>query len=495
VQALSSFPAWIRAAHLLNLIFIGLLIRSGPQILSSLPKLYWSDHCTPGAEWLRFTRKDVPTDRPWVSLEEEVAVPSWLALPGGKRLGMGRHWHLVAVLGWVMTGTGYVAALFATSEWRRLVPTSWSIVPGAWHTLVAYLHLRVTEGHPFNPLQQLAYFAVVFLLGPLTIATGAAMSPALIARFPRYARMFGGKQAARSIHFLCLVAFVLFTLVHTAMVILHGLPTGFAKIVLGSGRADHAEALWIGFLVLVALLVGHVAVTLASIRHPRRIQRLLGFVVDPFQRLATRRLRSNQHYLRADISPYFRRNGYPPNDERYRRPAGNSFADWRLEVGGLVEQPLSLGLDELHALERSVQVTKHNCIQGWTAVGEWAGVSLGSVLELARPTADARYAVFHAMDDKSETHAEDEEGEGYFYEVIGLELARQPQTILAYELNGASLPIEHGAPLRLRLETQLGIKMVKWIRAIELVDDYSQIGQGQGGWREDNAFYSQTVAI
>lgn len=121
---MSAFPAWIRAAHLLNVIFIGLLIRSGPQILSSLPKLYWSDHCTPGAEWLRFTRKDVPTDRPWVSLEEEVAVSSWLALPGGKRLGMGRHWHFVAVLGWVLTGTGYVAALFATSDapCRRAVP-------------------------------------------------------------------------------------------------------------------------------------------------------------------------------------------------------------------------------------------------------------------------------------------------------------------------------------------------------------------------------------
>ena len=91
--------------------------------------------------------------------------------------------------------------------------------------------------------------------------------------------------------------------------------------------------------------------------------------------------------------------------------------------------------------------------------------------------------------------AEHEEGEGCFYEVVALELARQPQTILAYELNGAPLLVEHGAPLRLRLEMQLGIKMVKWIRAIELVDDYLQIGHGQGGCREDNAFYSQTVAI
>jgi DMSO/TMAO reductase YedYZ molybdopterin-dependent catalytic subunit len=109
--------------------------------------------------------------------------------------------------------------------------------------------------------------------------------------------------------------------------------------------------------------------------------------------------------------------------------------------------------------------------------------------------ATARHVAFFAMDDKHRTAAEGEEGHGRFYETIPIELARQQQTILAYELDGKPLPVEHGAPLRLRVESQLGFKMVKWIQRIELIDDYARLGKGQGGWREDNMFYSPAVAI
>ena len=127
---------------------------------------------------------------------------------------------------WILTGLVYVALLFPSGEWRRLVPTSWSIVPDAFHAAATYLNGHLAEpkpGHAYNALQQLAYFAVVFLLAPLQIATGAAMSPSIIARFPRYTRLFGGRQAARTLHFLGLCAFAAFVVVHTVMVLLHGL--------------------------------------------------------------------------------------------------------------------------------------------------------------------------------------------------------------------------------------------------------------------------------
>jgi DMSO/TMAO reductase YedYZ molybdopterin-dependent catalytic subunit/thiosulfate reductase cytochrome b subunit len=494
----TSFPLWIRATHFLTVLFISLLMRSGLQILSSFPKFYWTEHCTPGREWLRLTRKRMPKDRLWISLDEEENFPALIALPGGRRLGLGRHWHFAAASLWIMTGVIYVVLLFVTPEWRRLVPQSWSIFPAAWHSLLTYLSFRLAEptaGQPFNALQQLAYFAVVFLLAPLTIATGAAMSPALIGRFPWYARIFGGKQAARSIHFFCLLAFVGFTLVHTAMVVLHGLPRELATIVLGSDRQSYSLGLAIGLLGLAAVVAIHVVATVVSRRRPRLTQHALGWLVDPLQRTLSHLMVSRQRYSPAERSPYFRVNGYPPKSPLYELLSERGFRDWRLEVGGLVERPLSLSLDELRTLPAQTQVTKHNCIQGWTAIAEWKGVPMSAFLDYVRPLPEARYVVLHAFDEKNETATEGEPHVGYFYEAIDFDLARHPQTILAYEMNGEPLPVEHGAPLRLRVEVQLGFKMAKWVRAIEFVSDYASIGLGQGGWREDNVYYSEAVGI
>jgi sulfoxide reductase catalytic subunit YedY len=143
------FPLWLRLTHVFNILFITLMMRSGIQILFSLPKLYWKDDAIPGSEWLKFTRKELPKDRLWVSLDEEEEAPRWLALPGGRLLGLGRHWHFAVALGWILTGVIYVVLLFTSSEWHRLVPTSWSIFPHAWHALEAYLtgHLPVA-GNP-----------------------------------------------------------------------------------------------------------------------------------------------------------------------------------------------------------------------------------------------------------------------------------------------------------------------------------------------------------
>ncbi|MGW5668218.1 molybdopterin-dependent oxidoreductase [Micromonospora sp. NPDC003776] len=492
------FPIWVIITHFLNIFFLLLLARSGIEVLAAHPKLYWSDDCPPGRAWACFSKKRYSSQSPrlWTSHDEEESWSPVIALPGRRNLGLGRHWHFMTVQFWVLTGAVYLALVFATGYWRYLVPTNWSVIPEAGRAIGTYLHLELAPplpDEPFNAAQKLSYFAVIFLLAPLQILTGAAMSPSVIARFPGYTRLFGGRQAARSLHFLGLVAFAAFTVAHTALVIIHGLPREFAAMVLGGYDADRRVALAVGLLGLALIVAFHVVITAFSLRYRRRTQHLLGIVVNPFERAISRSVTSRQRYSRQDISPYHRVNGYPPVSEEYRRLSDSDFRDYRLHISGLVEHPVSLSLADLRALGMRRQITKHNCIQGWTAVAEWAGVPLPDVLALVKPLPSARHLAVHAFDDKAETEGEGHQG--HYYESIPLFLAAQPQALLALEMNGAPLPIEHGAPVRLRLETQLGFKMVKWVRAIELTADYADVGQGQGGWREDNQYYANEAGI
>jgi DMSO/TMAO reductase YedYZ molybdopterin-dependent catalytic subunit/thiosulfate reductase cytochrome b subunit len=492
------FPYWVVVTHFLNLFFLLLLARSGIEILSAFPKLYWYDACPPGREWMRFSKKMYGADsrRLWTSLDEEESWSPVVALPGRKNLGLGRHWHFMTVQLWILTGAVYVTLVLVTGYWHYLVPTHWSIVPDSIRAVGTYLHFEIPAkipGEPFEPAQKLTYFLVVFVLAPVQIATGAAMSPSVLARFPWYARLFGGKQGARSLHFLGLCAFGVFVVVHVFMVVVHGLPKELAAIVLGDENGDRRLAVGLGSAGLLAIVVLHVVITWFSLRYRRATQRLLGLVVDPMERVLSRSLVSRQRFERADISDYYRVNGYPPAGEEYRRLAATDFADYRLSVGGLVERPAELSLSDLRALGSQDQITKHNCIQGWTAIAQWSGVPLARLLEEVRPLESATHVVFHAMDDKAETEGEGRFG--YFYGTIPIHLASNPQTILALDMNGAPLPVEYGAPLRLRVETQLGFKMVKWITAIELVDDVSDIGMGMGGWREDQQYYANAAGI
>ena len=219
------FPVWLRVEHWLNVLFLTLLIRSGHEILASYPKLFWRDDSRPGTEWARFTRKTMPTDKLYDTLDEEESWSPAISLPGRKMLGMGRHWHFVAVLGWIATGVAYVALLFGTGQWHRYIPTSWEVFPTAWNDLLTYLSFDLPPllpGQPLDGIQKLTYAAVIFLLAPFQILTGAAQSPAIEARFPWYVRLFGGRQSARSLHFLGLVAFLAFVVVHVTMIALWG---------------------------------------------------------------------------------------------------------------------------------------------------------------------------------------------------------------------------------------------------------------------------------
>lgn len=189
-----------------------------------------------------------------------------------------------------------------------------------------------------------------------------------------------------------------------------------------------------------------------------------------------------EEFTEADLSPHFPSNGTShPLDVDYRELAANGFADWRLTVGGLVEQPRTYSLDELRALPARTQITRHDCVEGWSAIAKWRGVPLATVLDQVRPLPNARFVVFYCFDTM------DPSGNRY-YESIDLEDARHPQTILAYEWNDQALPIPYGAPLRLRVERQLGYKMAKYLRSIELVESFEHIAGGKGGYWEDRGY-------
>lgn len=264
------FPFVIRLTHFFNILFLSLLARSGIEILGGHPKLYWNDACTPGSEWLRFTRKTVPRTGSWTAEDEKEPYSPWIALPGRDNLGIGRYWHFAALTGWILVGLLYLALLCSSPQWRRLIPTSWSVFPGALDAAMSYLSFQVPQTSAvFNPLQQLAYASVILVIAPLQILTGVAMSPAVAGRFPWYTRIFGGRQAARSLHFIGLVALGAFTVHHTAIVVMHGLGGELAKIVLGVTDPVPGQArlaLWLALAGVVFIAAIHVWATRASLR-------------------------------------------------------------------------------------------------------------------------------------------------------------------------------------------------------------------------------------
>ncbi|MBV9438704.1 MAG: molybdopterin-dependent oxidoreductase [Candidatus Eremiobacteraeota bacterium] len=188
-----------------------------------------------------------------------------------------------------------------------------------------------------------------------------------------------------------------------------------------------------------------------------------------------------REYRDQDVDREFRVNGLdPPSDERYASLAGDGFRDYRLVVDGLAERPLKLSLAELRGAALRTQITRHDCVEGWSAIGKWRGIPLATVLAMARPKRDARYCVFHCWD-------RDADGASY-YESLDLHQAAHPQTMLALDLNDRPLDVAHGAPVRLRIPTQLGYKSAKWVRRIELAATLSPIAAGGGGYWEDRGY-------
>jgi DMSO/TMAO reductase YedYZ molybdopterin-dependent catalytic subunit len=200
------------------------------------------------------------------------------------------------------------------------------------------------------------------------------------------------------------------------------------------------------------------------------------------QHLVTPKRSMAQEFTEADLSPQFRSNGTAnPEDAAYQALAAGAFQDWKLLVDGLVQAPAEFTLAQLRAMPSRTQITRHDCVEGWSAIGKWTGVQLSQILALVRLQPEARYVVFHCADPMWGTAEK-------YYESIDLEDALHPQTILAYELNDEVLPIKNGAPLRVRIERQLGYKMAKYIMRIEAAKNLAGIRGGKGGYWEDRGY-------
>src|SRR5438046_3514742 len=175
-----------------------------------------------------------------------------------------------------------------------------------------------------------------------------------------------------------------------------------------------------------------------------------------------------QEFTQADLSPDFRSNGTAdPDSAQYQALADNGFADYRLQVDGLVDKPASFSLTELRAMPSRTQITRHDCVEGWSAIGKWKGVPLAHLLAQVKPLPSAKYVVCRCADSMDSGPSD-----STYYESVDLDDAYHPQTILAYDLNDAALPMSNGAPLRARIERQLGYKHAKYVMRIELVDSF-----------------------
>lgn len=481
------FPVWLRLQHFLNLLFMAFIIRSGIQVLADHPRLYWKGDCTPGTEWFRF-QKAVPFGRIWTSKDDAVTLPGWLGIPGIRHsIGLARWWHFSFGLLWIINGAVVYAMLFWTGQWARLVPTTWDVFPNAVSTALQYLSLDLPPENSwvrYNGLQQLTYFITVFIVAPVSIFTGFMQGPAISNRSGRLGKVFD-RQRARSVHFVAMCWFLLFILIHVMLVFITG-----ARANLNMMFAGINDASWRGVAIFIAAMA-LVAVTwwLASpltIRHARAVQRIGEIMMWPFNAL-TEWWDPNSQLCEKDISPYFWANGTMPKSAEFDALAADGFEGFVLRVGGLVERPKDFSYAELKAMPKQEQITTHFCIQGWSGVAKWGGVPMRHILELVRPTPEARYAVFYSLAEGSDA--------GRYYDVHKISNMRHELTILAYEMNGAPVSVLHGAPLRLRCENELGFKMVKWIAAIEFVDDFADLGAGQGGYNEDHEFYGYRMPI
>jgi DMSO/TMAO reductase YedYZ molybdopterin-dependent catalytic subunit len=205
------------------------------------------------------------------------------------------------------------------------------------------------------------------------------------------------------------------------------------------------------------------------------------------QRSITGRAALAREFRADQMSPRFRENGNRnPDTPEYNALAANRFADWRLQVDGLVARPLSLSLAQLQSLPQRAQITRHDCVEGWSAIGKWQGPRLETVLRLAGLGPGARYIVFHCAD---------RFGTAPYYESIDLVDAFHPQTILAWAMNDHYLTVGHGAPVRLRVERQLGYKHAKYVMRVEAVASLAGIHGGKGGYWEDSNAYEWYAGI
>ncbi len=482
-------PWWANWTHFFNLFLMMFIIRSGIQILCDHPRLYFSRNSTPGKdEWLR-VGPPVPDDPYWTANSDTVALPPQFGLPGFRHsIGLARWWHLGADVLWLLNGIVFYVLLFTTGHWRHIVPTSWRVFPDALSVAIQYMSLDWPTDNgwvAYNGLQLLAYFTTVFIAAPAALITGLGMSPALSQRLGVISKRLN-IQHARSLHFLVLAYFLFFILTHVTMVFateaLRNLNHMFAS------RDDNSWAgFWIFASAMAVTAVAWVWATPFTVRHPRVVQRIGYALVGPFQRGLENFNPKPGTFTEEDISPFHWRNGRLPETVEYKEFEENDFADWHLKVYGLVENPTEFSLEDLHALPYHDQITQHFCIQAWSGVAKWGGVTMQTIMDVVKPLPEAKWVVFYSMGLGATG--------GIYYNAHPVDQMRNHMSMLAYNMNDQPLPYMHGRPLRLRNELQHGFKQVKWIKGIEFVAHYNEIGSGHGGYSEDHKYFGRHQTI
>jgi DMSO/TMAO reductase YedYZ molybdopterin-dependent catalytic subunit len=287
------------------------------------------------------------------------------------------------------------------------------------------------------------------------------------------------------VHFLVLCWFVAFIFTHVTLVFITGMRRNLNFIFAGVNDDS-----WRGFVVFAVAMAGvalaWVCASPFTVRHARLVQKTGRGLIGRIKGLAEQ-WEPRVQYAETDISPFFWLNGTLPRPDAYAALQREDFAGYRLRIDGLVARPSVLSFAQIKAMDKQVQVSEHFCIQGWSGVAKWGGLPMRRLLDLVEPMPAARYVVFYSFADGADG--------GRYYDVHSIENMRHAMTLLAYEMNDAPLTFMHGAPLRLRCENQLGFKMVKWIEAIEFVDDFRHLGAGNGGYNEDHEFYGFRMPI
>jgi thiosulfate reductase cytochrome b subunit len=458
--------ALVRVTHWISaLSFLGLVL-SGIAILLAHPRLYWGESGGVGTPSLI----DLP-------------LPFVLDVP---IRGPGRYLHFLFAWVTVFTGLVYVARGLAARHFgRNLLPARDQLTLAAIGQVIRK-HLRFersseAELATYNVLQRLSYTTVVFVLFPAVIWTGLAMSPAVTSVVPFLVTALGGQQTARTIHFFVACSLVLFLLVHVALVWQTGFRRRMRAMITGRGAAmpdaivsaAFSRREWIKAGLGALAGVGAVGVSVRLLdrcglipANHRGIYGLSETLTYAGQRLLTKLPSMAREFDRGQISSVIPVNGKAPKTEPYQGLMAGGFADWRLQIDGMVARPSSLSLSELKAFPSRSHITHQACEEGWSFIAEWTGVPLSHVLEGVGILPEARYVFFFTFDG--------------WWDSIDMEDALHPQTLLAYAMNGPELPLDHGAPLRLKVARQLGYKNLKYLSRITVTDSAKGIGDGLG---------------
>jgi DMSO/TMAO reductase YedYZ molybdopterin-dependent catalytic subunit/thiosulfate reductase cytochrome b subunit len=457
----------VRVTHWIGALSFLVLVLSGLAILLAHPRLYWGETGAVGGPSLI----DLP-------------LPFVLDVP---IRGPGRYLHFLAAWVAVFSGLVYVGMGLAGRHFRRnVLPARRELTAGAIGQVVRR-HLRLersTEADlaSYNVLQRLTYTTVVFILAPAMLWTGLAMSPAVVSVVPLLAGALGGQQTARTLHFFIAGALILFLGVHVAMVWISGFRNRMRAMVSGrapgadgalvSGRAFSRRDLvktGLGAVAGVGALGVGVRVADRCGLVPANRRGIYGFsetLTYAGQRLLTKLPSMAREFDRSQISKVIPVNGKAPQTDDYQRLRAGGFADWRLQIDGRVARPGALSLAELKAFPSRTQVIHQACEEGWSFIAEWTGVPLSHVLEHVGIHPDARYVFFFTFDG--------------WWDSLDMDDALHPQTLLAYAMNGPEMPLDHGAPLRLKVARQLGYKSLKYLSRITVTDTAAGIGDGRG---------------